>query len=111
MTLRPCRECGKEISSEARVCPICGIKKPVAEQTGDHPAPEAEGSRPTVYFRVLPDGSREEMSRDEYCKREALAFLDLVLNHGLSLVAMRDHDQAMKANCPEEQAYWQNADN
>jgi hypothetical protein len=28
MALKPCRECGKEISDQAEVCPHCGIKAP-----------------------------------------------------------------------------------
>jgi hypothetical protein len=32
MSLEPCRECGQKISSEARVCPICGIKSPVVKE-------------------------------------------------------------------------------
>lgn len=28
MSLKPCRECGKEISSQARICPHCGAKVP-----------------------------------------------------------------------------------
>ena len=28
MPLQPCSECGEAISSHARVCPHCGIKKP-----------------------------------------------------------------------------------
>ena len=29
MALKPCRECGKEVSTEAKVCPHCGVAKPV----------------------------------------------------------------------------------
>lgn len=28
MALVPCRECGKEVSDEAKTCPYCGIKTP-----------------------------------------------------------------------------------
>ena len=31
MSLKPCRECKKEISTEANLCPNCGCKKPVAQ--------------------------------------------------------------------------------
>ena len=31
MALRPCRECGKEISSEALTCPNCGLLMPSVE--------------------------------------------------------------------------------
>jgi len=29
MALHPCRECGREVSSEAASCPHCGVKAPV----------------------------------------------------------------------------------
>lgn len=29
MALRPCRECGKQISASAKTCPSCGVKRPV----------------------------------------------------------------------------------
>lgn len=29
MALKPCRECGQEVSRKAKVCPQCGIRKPV----------------------------------------------------------------------------------
>lgn len=28
MAMRKCRECGQEVSSRAKVCPHCGVKKP-----------------------------------------------------------------------------------
>ena len=28
MALVPCRECGKEVSGEAKICPYCGVKTP-----------------------------------------------------------------------------------
>ena len=28
MALKPCRECGTAISSRAKVCPHCGLKRP-----------------------------------------------------------------------------------
>lgn len=31
MALTECRECGKEVSTEARACPNCGIPRPGAE--------------------------------------------------------------------------------
>jgi len=31
MALKPCRECGREVSDQAEVCPNCGIKGPVSE--------------------------------------------------------------------------------
>ena len=30
MALQPCRECGKEVSTEAAACPHCGVQHPVA---------------------------------------------------------------------------------
>ncbi len=29
MSLRPCKECGKQISSDAKACPHCGKKRPI----------------------------------------------------------------------------------
>ena len=37
MALQPCRECGKEVSTEAGSCPHCGIANP----TSDGPPPQA----------------------------------------------------------------------
>jgi RNA polymerase subunit RPABC4/transcription elongation factor Spt4 len=31
MALKPCKECGKEISTEAKVCPNCGKKDPTSQ--------------------------------------------------------------------------------
>ncbi|EPT9826979.1 zinc ribbon domain-containing protein, partial [Escherichia coli] len=28
MALKTCRECGHKVSSEAKVCPNCGVKEP-----------------------------------------------------------------------------------
>jgi RNA polymerase subunit RPABC4/transcription elongation factor Spt4 len=33
MALKPCKECGKEISTEAKVCPNCGKKNPTASES------------------------------------------------------------------------------
>lgn len=33
MPLKPCRECKKEVSTEADICPQCGVKKPTAART------------------------------------------------------------------------------
>ncbi len=29
MALKPCRECGEDVSTEAKTCPHCGVKKPI----------------------------------------------------------------------------------
>jgi RNA polymerase subunit RPABC4/transcription elongation factor Spt4 len=34
MALKKCKECGKEISTEAKVCPNCGKKNPTGERVG-----------------------------------------------------------------------------
>tara|TARA_Y100000310_G_C20239983_1_gene604180 strand:- start:82 stop:453 length:372 start_codon:yes stop_codon:yes gene_type:complete len=31
MALKPCRECGTEVSTEAETCPSCGVKTPTKE--------------------------------------------------------------------------------
>ena len=28
MALKPCRECNKKVSTEASVCPLCGVPNP-----------------------------------------------------------------------------------
>ena len=30
MALKPCRECGVQVSTEAEVCPHCGVRSPTA---------------------------------------------------------------------------------
>ena len=32
MAMAPCRECGKEVSEQAKVCPNCGVKTPSARR-------------------------------------------------------------------------------
>lgn len=34
MALKPCKECGKEVSTEARTCPQCGIMEPTGANGG-----------------------------------------------------------------------------
>jgi hypothetical protein len=34
MALKPCRECGAEVSQEAKTCPSCGIKSPARKPVG-----------------------------------------------------------------------------
>ena len=34
MALKKCRECGQSVSSEAKTCPHCGVKKPVTQTSG-----------------------------------------------------------------------------
>jgi hypothetical protein len=34
MALKPCRECGKQVSTEAKSCPHCGCDKPVNRSAG-----------------------------------------------------------------------------
>ena len=33
MSLKPCRECGKEVSDQAKVCPHCGVQQPSASDS------------------------------------------------------------------------------
>jgi hypothetical protein len=44
MTLSTCRECGREVSSEAAWCPHCGLPNPTHQNMGSGP-----GSRAPVY--------------------------------------------------------------
>jgi hypothetical protein len=34
MALKPCRECGAEVSTDAETCPHCGVRSPVAKGSG-----------------------------------------------------------------------------
>lgn len=34
MAMKACRECGKEVSTEAKTCPHCGVKSPVRKGLG-----------------------------------------------------------------------------
>lgn len=36
MSLKPCKECGKEISDQADACPHCGYKKPAAALSNEN---------------------------------------------------------------------------
>lgn len=40
MALRPCRECRRDISSEATSCPHCGAPRPTEQPTGVPPPPQ-----------------------------------------------------------------------
>lgn len=44
MALMYCRECGKQVSSEASNCPHCGVPRPVL------PAPAEYQAQPPVYY-------------------------------------------------------------
>ncbi len=46
MALAPCRECGKEVSSEAETCPHCGIKKPVVPPMPFRGSASGDGGEP-----------------------------------------------------------------
>ena len=35
MGIKPCRDCGKETSTEAKACPHCGATAPTREKSGD----------------------------------------------------------------------------
>lgn len=35
MPLAPCRECGKDVSTEAAACPHCGAAAPTRQRSGD----------------------------------------------------------------------------
>ena len=32
MALKPCRECNKKVSTEASVCPLCGVPNPTKKK-------------------------------------------------------------------------------
>ena len=35
MALKPCRECGEKVSTGARACPKCGVKRPTKPSAGN----------------------------------------------------------------------------
>lgn len=47
MALKSCRECGKEVSTEAKTCPHCGVEKPTT------PQPTAKDTITGLVFLVL----------------------------------------------------------
>jgi hypothetical protein len=47
MALKPCRECGAQVSTEAEVCPHCGVRAPTAD-------PLAGQAKPRVPKKSLP---------------------------------------------------------
>jgi hypothetical protein len=49
MALKPCKECSREISTEAKTCPHCGKKDP----TGTHTSPVAMGCLVLVLLGVI----------------------------------------------------------
>lgn len=44
MALAQCRECGRDVSTEAVSCPHCGVPRPSPPRSSAHPAPGATGS-------------------------------------------------------------------
>jgi len=44
MALKPCRECGKEVSTEAKSCPHCGVPDPLHYAGGppETPSPDQQ---------------------------------------------------------------------
>ena len=55
MPLAPCRECGREVSSEAAACPHCGVPRPTASRSSPPPGSGGAASpfrRPPVQASV-----------------------------------------------------------
>ena len=46
MTLQACRECGAQVSTHARVCPLCGVRSPAS-------APKRPGRYFGIYLMAL----------------------------------------------------------
>lgn len=42
MALRPCRECNREVSTEAASCPHCGVPRPALRPAPPHAEPQTE---------------------------------------------------------------------
>lgn len=54
MALMFCRECGKQVSSEAPSCPHCGVPRPVLTEEDWHMEQLAHGHGVVDYARVKP---------------------------------------------------------
>lgn len=62
MALKPCRECKREISTDARQCPQCGARNPT-DPGGTHPFTRAMAALAVVSLFVMCVGlSRQEPS-------------------------------------------------
>jgi hypothetical protein len=59
MALAPCRECGREVSTEAPSCPSCGVPRPTGAPVADPP--------PTPYAKVCPACSVVNEVRAQSC--------------------------------------------
>jgi hypothetical protein len=53
MALTSCRECGKEISDQAEVCPSCGIKNPANGRGTNKPTSVVDGSDPILVLGAV----------------------------------------------------------
>lgn len=88
MALKKCRECGKEVSSQAKTCPNCGINKPVRGisfvawsiiflffysfyivASAPPPDPQKQAKQKEVAAREL----RESAARENQERKDALA--------------------------------------
>ena len=59
MALRPCRECGQQVSTEAASCPRCGVPNPASTPPPDPiRAAELESTRREHPLQVHPAGTR-----------------------------------------------------
>ena len=57
MALKPCRECGKDVSTAATACPHCGAAAPTREKSGDWvPCPKCGSARTQKYSHGLIGG-------------------------------------------------------
>tara|TARA_B100000886_G_scaffold210109_1_gene145436 strand:- start:81 stop:635 length:555 start_codon:yes stop_codon:yes gene_type:complete len=89
MALKPCRECNKKVSTEASVCPLCGVPNPTKKKTRE----EAEKDIINKYFggRSASTTSKSSSSRRRkiYKKNNTIGIISYISDHwegNLSLV-------------------------
>src|SRR5689334_11699865 len=62
MALRSCRECGKDVSTEARTCPHCGIPRPAPEHAPPTSQERRTGAIALALLAVVGVGARTVIS-------------------------------------------------
>ena len=58
MALQPCRECGAQVSTEAKSCPHCGVPDPASRSD-----PHRSLYQQSLYQRSLDEGNARDVTR------------------------------------------------
>ncbi|MBY0445589.1 MAG: hypothetical protein K2Q15_10325 [Burkholderiales bacterium] len=76
MALQKCRECAKEISTEVKICPYCGVSKPtVAVKVKKKTSPILLGTLGLLFFGMVMMGvanQSRKAEQEEAAKKEAV---------------------------------------